>query len=666
VHRRAKGGKVRHVSAAAEELVGHRLYVWIVDDSPLEAELVRRSLAPVCAVEVFTDAAAMLEHASRSKPPDAIVLDWEMPGLSGIEVCQFLRSQPPTQAVPILMLTIHNETRDLVQGLAAGADDFLAKPYNAAELSARISALVRAKRTRERADAAERTVRALLMQLPEAVVSVDGEGVIVFVNLEAQKMLGADATALRGQRLQDLLSGLAIVRSPAHGDQTVSLPDVRRGDRVYAPVLRAYAGIDEQQTTFSFRDVTSDRRHDQERAQLLARERDARAEAEAANRAKDEFLAVVSHELRTPLNAMLGWMRLLRNGTLPADRRAQALETVERNALAQKKLVEDILDVSRVISGNLSLTFSALEIALTVRMAVEAVRPAADAKALGLHVDIAQDIPVIEGDADRFQQMVWNLLSNAVKFTPRGGSVNLDVSCDASSVAIRVSDTGEGIAPAFLPHIFERFRQGDTGTTRRHGGLGLGLAIVKHLAELHGGSIEARSDGPGNGATFVLRLPAHAKRRVHGAPVFGGLEYSLKEPSAVQLKGMRLLVVEDDEDTRELITTILKQQGAEVAGVGSAADAFVAVEREAPTVVVSDIGLPVQDGYELARTLRGHAAHLDGSMSLLAVTAFAANQDRERALQAGFDAFIAKPVDSAELIRVVAKLVAQRQAVSRS
>ena len=653
------------MSAAAEELVGHRPYVWIVDDSPLEAELVRRSLAPVCAVEVFTDAAAMLEHASRSKPPDAIILDWEMPGISGIEVCQFLRTQPPTQAVPILMLTIHNETRDLVQGLAAGADDFLAKPYNAAELSARISALVRAKRMRERADAAERTVRALLMQLPEAVVSVDGEGVIVFVNLEAQRMLGADATALRGRRLQDLLSGLAIVRSPAHGDQTVSLPDVRRGDRVYAPVLRAYAGIDEQQTTFSFREVTSDRRHDEERAQLLARERDARAEAEAANRAKDEFLAVVSHELRTPLNAMLGWMRLLRNGTLPADRRAQALETVERNALAQKKLVEDILDVSRVISGNLSLTLSALEIAPTVRMAVEAVRPAADAKALELHVDIAQDIPVIEGDADRFQQMVWNLLSNAVKFTPRGGSVNLDVSCDASSVAIQVSDTGEGIAPAFLPHIFERFRQGDTGTTRRHGGLGLGLAIVKHLAELHGGSIEARSDGPGSGATFVLRLPANAKRRVQGAPVFGGLEYPLKDPSAVLLKGMRLLVVEDDEDTRELITTILKQQGAEVAGVGSAADAFAAVEREAPTVVVSDIGLPVQDGYELARTLRGHAAHLDGTMSLLAVTAFAANQDRDRALQAGFDAFIAKPVDSGELIRVVAKLVAQRQAVSR-
>ena len=648
------------MTAAAEELVGLRPYVWIVDDSPLEAELVRRSLVPVCAVELFTDAAAMLEHASRATPPDAIILDWEMPGISGIEVCQFLRTQPATQAVPILMLTIHNETRDLVQGLAAGADDFLAKPYNAAELSARISALVRAKRMRERADAAERTVRALLMQLPEAVVSVGGEGGIVFVNLEAQRMLGADATSLRGQRLEALFDGLDVVRSPAHGDQAVSLPDVRRGARVYAPVLRAYAGIDEQQTTFSFRDVTSDRRHDQERALLLARERDARAEAEAANRAKDEFLAVVSHELRTPLNAMLGWMRLLRNGTLPPERRVQALETVERNALAQKKLVEDILDVSRVISGNLSLTLSALEIAPSVRMAVEAVRPAADAKTLELLVGIADDIPVIEGDSDRFQQMVWNLLSNAVKFTPRGGRVSLDVSCDGSGVAISVSDTGEGIAPAFLPHIFERFRQGDTGTTRQHGGLGLGLAIVKHLAELHGGSVEARSDGRGAGATFVLRLPILSKRDLRDTPVFGPPDPSPRNAPTVMLTGLRVLVVEDDEDTRELILTILRQQGAEVLGVSSAADAFLAVDREAPAVVVSDIGLPVQDGYELARTLRAHSAHVDGRMRLLAVTAFAANQDRERALKAGFDAFIAKPVDAAELLHVVARL-AQRQ-----
>jgi signal transduction histidine kinase len=648
------------VSAALEESVNRRPNVWIVDDSPLEAELVRRSLAPLCAVEIFTDAAAMLEHGSRSKPPDAIILDWEMPGISGIEVCQFLRTQPATQSVPILMLTIHNETRDLVQGLAAGADDFLAKPYNAAELSARISALVRAKRMRERADTAERTVRALLMQLPEAVVSVDGDGGIVFVNLEAQRMLEADATTLRGQPLRTLVDGLAIGGSPAQGNQAISLPDVRRGDRVYAPVLRAYAGIDEQQTTFSFRDVTSDRRYEEERGQLLAREREARAEAEAANRAKDEFLAVVSHELRTPLNAMLGWMRLLRNGTLPPERRVQALETVERNALAQKKLVEDILDVSRVISGNLSLTMSALEIAPSVQMAVEAVRPAADAKALELRVRVAKDIPVIEGDADRFQQMVWNLLSNAVKFTPRGGRVVLDVSCEGPGVAICVSDTGEGIAPVFLPYIFERFRQGDTGTTRQHGGLGLGLAIVKHLAELHGGSVEARSEGRGMGATFVLRLPTVSKRHAGEPRVFRRDELSAKDPSAVLLDGVKLLVVEDDEDTRELIVTILRQQGAVVHAVGCAADAVLEVEREIPSVVISDIGLPIEDGYGLAGRLRVHPAHLDGRMRLVAVTAFAASQDRDRAIQAGFNAFVAKPVDPGELIQVVARLATRR------
>jgi signal transduction histidine kinase len=646
------------VSAPNTELVV-RPHVWIVDDSPLEAELVRRSLAPVCSVELFTDAAAMLEHTSRAIAPDAIILDWEMPGISGIEVCHFLRTQPATQSVPILMLTIHNETCDLVQGLAAGADDFLAKPYNAAELSARISALVRARRMGERADSAERTVRALLMQLPEAVVSVDGGGHIVFVNLEAQRMLGADAKTLRAQRLQTLVEGLVVGRGATQADQAVSLPDVRRGDRIYAPVLRAYAGIDEQQTTFSFRDVTSDRRHEEERAQLLARERDARAEAEAANRAKDEFLAVVSHELRTPLNAMLGWMRLLRNGTLPPERRAQALETVERNALAQKKLVEDILDVSRVVSGNLSLTLSAMEVEPIVRMAVEAIRPASDAKALELDVGLAPDIPIVEGDADRLRQMVWNLLSNAVKFTPRGGRVSLDVSCDGGGVAIRVSDTGEGIAPEFLPHIFERFRQGDTGTTRQHGGLGLGLAIVKHLAELHGGSVEARSKGRGMGATFVLRMPV-VSRQVGRELVYFGPPDSTPMESSLMLAGLRLLVVEDDEDTRELLVTILRQQGAEVRSVATAAAAITTVENDPPGVVVSDIGLPGEDGYQLAQQLRQHAAHRNGRMRLLAVTAFAATQDRDRALRAGFDGFVPKPVDPSELIRVIARITSRR------
>jgi signal transduction histidine kinase len=642
------------VSAANDFAVRPPL-VWIVDDSPLEAELVRRSLLPVFIAEIFTDAAAMLEHASRATTPDAIILDWEMPGISGIEVCHFLRTQPATQSIPILMLTVHRETRDLVQGLAAGADDFLPKPYSAAELSARISALVRGKVTRERADQAERDVHTLLMQFPEAVVSVDDKDCIVFVNLEAQRMLGADASSLQGKRLQALFDGAVFARAEGAGDQPVAIADVRRGDRVYSPVLRTYAGIDKHQTTYSFRDVTNDRRHDEERARLLARERDARREAETANRAKDEFLAVVSHELRTPLNAMVGWMQLLRSGTLPPERRAQALETVERNALAQKKLVEDILDISRIISGNLRLAKGTVDVAACVRASLDAIRPSADAKGLELDVAFGPDLAPIEGDVDRLQQMVWNLLSNAVKFTPRGGRVSVAVTREGGSVTVLVRDTGQGIPGAFLPHIFERFRQADTGTTRQHGGLGLGLAIVKSLANLHGGTIEADSAGPGSGATFSLRLPVSTGTEAMPGTRMTPTGVRSTGETPMVLTGTLCLVVEDNDDTRELVATLLRQQGARVSTAGTVAEALAEVEREEPSIVVSDIGLPVEDGYALARKLCRHPARA-GGMRLLALTAFAATEDRARALEAGFDAFVPKPVDPSELISTIDRL----------
>jgi signal transduction histidine kinase/DNA-binding NarL/FixJ family response regulator len=649
------------VIAASNEIVVRPAKVWIVDDSPLEAELVRRSLLPVCEAELFTDAAAMLEHASRAQAPDAIILDWEMPGISGIEVCQFLRTQAATRSVPILMLTIHSETRDLVQGLAAGADDFLPKPYNAAELSARVTALVRANRSRERADEAEGTVRALLMQLPEAVVSVDPDGRIVFVNLEAQRMLASvvrDSGTLKGRPLRELVEGLAVARVDRTADQAIALPDVQVGDRTYAPVQRSYAGIDERQTTFSFRDVTSERRHEAERTRLLAREREARLEAEAANRAKDDFLAIVSHELRTPLNAMVGWLQLLRGSALPAERRGHALETVERNALAQKKLVEDLLDISRIVSGNLRLASSTIDVTSCVGVAIDAIRPAADAKELKLDVTLDPGLAQIEGDPDRFQQMVWNLLSNAVKFTPKGGRVHVGVARRDEEVVVRVTDSGQGIEPHFLPHIFERFRQADTGTTRQHGGLGLGLAIVKHLAELHGGTIEATSAGRGHGARFSLRLPAPAPDAARLTPITKAIGST---PRLALLQGTACLVVEDDADARELVATVLRQRGATVTTAASAAEAIREVERARPDVVVCDIGLPTDDGYAVARTLRAHAACVAGTR-LIALTAFVSTDDRERALEAGFHGFVPKPVDPRELVDAIAQLTADGNA----
>jgi signal transduction histidine kinase len=633
--------------------------VWIVDDSPLDAELIRRTLTSIYRVEVFTDGGAVIEHLASAPPPDAVILDWQMPGISGLEVCQFLRARSDTQAIPILMLTVQRDTHDLVRCLAAGADDFLSKPHNQAELSARIAALIRSKRMRERLESAERAVRSLLMQLPEAVMSVDAAGHISFINLEAERMLDRSAASLLGRTLRDVLPEFSFDRELASTLVAVSLPDLVLGDRVFAPAIRRYAGVDATETTLSFREVTLERQHDAERARLLGAERAARTQAEQASRAKDEFLAVVSHELRTPLNAILGWAHMLRRGSLDEAKRERALEVIERNASAQQKLIEDILDVSRITSGKLQITSSPVSLVTSVQTACEAVRPAADDKAIEITIDAADD-PVVLGDPGRMQQVVSNLLSNAVKFTPRGGAVFVKVATDGASASIRVTDTGQGISADFLPYIFDRFRQGDTGTTRAHGGLGLGLSIVRHLVEIHGGSVTAQSDGPGTGSTFTVCLPLrgveHATRGAATKDAF------FASPGSGSLEGIRVLVVDDDKDTRELIVAMLTERRGEAIAVSSAAEGLLAVRSFCPHVIVSDIGMPTDDGYAFVERLRLLDPAEGGSTPIVALTAFAGPQDRERALRAGFDTYVAKPVGSAELATVIANLRAPQVA----
>ena len=629
--------------------------VWIVDDSPLEAELVRRALAPLYCVEVFTDGASVIEQFASQSPPDAVILDWRMPGISGIDVCHFLRGRPQTQSLPILMLTVQNGTHDLVQCLTAGADDFLAKPCNVAELTARVSALVRTKRMHERVLAAERAVRSLLMQLPEGVMSVNAAGEITFVNLEAQRMLGRAAEALIGKKLQQVLPGV-------HGDKLlpamedpVPLADITLDGRVYAPAVRRYAGVDATETTLSLRDVTPERRQAQERSRMLAAEQRARVQAEEASRAKDDFLAVVSHELRTPLNSILGWTRLLRGGYLDADKRARALDTIERSAGAQQKLIEDILDVSRIISGKMALELSTVNLGSAVKSSIDAVRLAAEAKAIDLKLEGADPAPRVVGDPNRLQQIVSNLLSNAVKFTPQGGAVTVTVDIDGAAARIRVRDTGKGISPDLLPHVFERFRQGDTGTSRSHGGLGLGLSIVRHLVDKHDGSVEVESAGPGAGSTFTVRIPLAADEPLRRASV-----PAVSMPSPVSgpasLQGVKVLVVDDDPDARDLMVAIFQQVSAQPRAVCSSADALQEIPTFRPNVIVSDVGMPGEDGYDLVARVRTLAPEQGGRTPTIALTAFAAPNDASRAIRAGFDAYLAKPVDSEDLIQLVAKL----------
>ncbi|WP_445246188.1 hybrid sensor histidine kinase/response regulator [Microcoleus sp. OTE_8_concoct_300] len=402
---------------------------------------------------------------------------------------------------------------------------------------------------------------------------------------------------------------------------------------------------------------TSNRTKDE----LLMREQMIRAEAEAANRAKDEFLSILSHELRTPLNAILGWSAMLRQRTLSEDKVLRALETIERNAKSQAQLIEDILDVSRIITGKLRLQVRPVNLVPVIESAIESVRLAAEAKSIRLQSVLDSQAGLLLGDANRLQQVVWNLLSNALKFTPKDGRVEIRLQRVNSHAEITVSDTGPGISSEFLPFVFDRFRQHDSTTTRSYGGLGLGLAIVRQLVELHGGTVTVVSPGIGQGTTFTVTLPAmiiplppsdperlnsivEAKRRVEASPT---------------LEGLQILVVDDEADALELLSTILQNNGAEVIAVASVNQALTIIETatdRSPHVLVSDIGMPDEDGYSLIRKLRQLEAQRGGKLPAIALTAYAGSDDRRQALLAGFQMHLTKPVDAAELVAVVASL----------
>jgi len=384
--------------------------------------------------------------------------------------------------------------------------------------------------------------------------------------------------------------------------------------------------------------------------------------AEQASRAKDAFLATVSHELRTPLSPILAWARMLQKGVLTAEQESRAVEVIERNAKIQAQLVEDLLDVSRIVEGRLRMEVRPVALGKVVEAAVETVRSAADAR--GVQLDVAIDVaaPLVQGDPDRLQQVVWNLLSNAVKFTPRDGRVGVELAYDGSHVVVKVSDTGQGIAAEQLPHLFERFWQADPSPSRKHGGLGLGLAIVRHLVELHGGGVSADSPGDGAGSTFVVRLPvAPTAHRAPADPHSGGAKPMGKPwPPAARLDGVRVLLVDDEPDANEVVRLLLARQGAEVRVAASAAQALDILERWRPDVLLLDIGMPGEDGYQLIARLRARDDAL-AQIPAVALTAYAAPEDRARMVAAGFAMHVAKPAEPSEITSAVGAVAALRR-----
>ena len=407
-------------------------------------------------------------------------------------------------------------------------------------------------------------------------------------------------------------------------------------------------------------DVTARQRAEDERAALLVRERHARKHAEEADRLKDEFLATLSHELRTPLTSILGWASMIRNREVEGSNAERAIETIERNARSQARLIDDLLDVSRIITGNLRLDLHPLNLAPIVNGALDALRPTADVKGIHLQTRFEPEECLVKGDPNRLRQVIWNLLSNAIKFTQRDGSVNIDLHCVESTARLSVSDTGEGISTEFLPYVFDRFRQAEGSISRKQGGLGLGLAVARHLVELHGGMISAESEGPGHGSVFTVDLPLAQERRDPARAEERKREVDRRQSRSgvVRLDGLHVLLVEDDDDSRRLLGTMLKRYGAKVTSTKSAAEALRVFESEdLPDVLISDIGMPDEDGYDLIRKLRAMPPEKGSQTPAIALTGYASKKDRERALASGYQQHIAKPIEQADIVAAIAALV---------
>jgi PAS domain S-box-containing protein len=608
-----------------------------------------------------------LELASSIKP-QLILLDVRLPDVSGHEVCRRLKADNPT--VPILQVSASYVSGvDRIRGLESGADGYLVKPVEPEELVATIKALLRVREAEEARRESERRYEILFDRSSIPTMICDSSTLeFVDVNKAAVAQYGYSREEFLGMTMREIESdedaGAVehyFSKIPESAASSIECRHKKKdGTIIEVEVIRhelLYRG--RHAALVLANDITARKQTESERDRLLDQEQKAREQAESANRAKDEFLATVSHELRAPLNAMLGWAQILRSTKVDESTLAHAIEIIERSARTQSKLIEDLLDTARIVSGKLRLDIQPVDLTSLIENAVEVLRPAAEAKKINIELSLKAGREVITGDPDRLQQIVWNLLSNAIKFTPNQGSVTVHLERVDPHVRITVSDTGKGISPEYLPFIFDRFHQVDGSSTRRHTGLGLGLSLVRHLVELHGGSVYAKSPGEGQGASFIINLPLRAvlPQSAEGEPpVFGGTGV-LGAPS---LEGVWALVVDDEADARELVATLLQQCGARVTPVGSAQEALAVLATDEngrrPDVIVSDVSMPDVDGYELIHRVRELPPEQGGRIPAVALTAYGRSIDRIRALSAGFQMHMPKPVEPAELATVVASL----------
>jgi PAS domain S-box-containing protein len=650
--------------------VKDRLQLLIVEDSDDDAELISLTLRRGGFETVYerVDQAEAMRAALQRGSWDIVIADYTLPHFSGLQALQVLHESGLDLPFLIVSGTINEEMA--VAAIKAGAHDYILK-HNLSRIIPAAERELREAVNRAERRKVEQQVQIqqyLLDQVNVAVMACDLKFQTIYWNRHAEALFGWHHEEIIGQNIYALLTRPADYDLIAPHQQTLKTAgywegevDVRRRDGSDIPIHSAHSPLlDAQGALLGYvsvsADITERKRVEEERAKLLARERAARAEAEAANRAKDEFLATVSHELRTPLNAMLGWIYLLRTGKLDPATYERALETIERNTRLQAQLIEDLLDVSRIIAGKLRLNVRPTDVSPVIIAAIESVRLAAEAKGIECRLMSDPGIRIVMCDPDRLQQVIWNLLANAIKFTPKGGRVTVQLQRADDSAEIIVSDTGQGISADFLPFVFDRFRQADSTPTRAHGGIGLGLSIVRHLVELHGGTVTAESAGHEQGAKFVVRLPLSGGQSREAEVIRREDLPGIASLRLTALEGLRVVVVDDDPDARELLTTLLGKCRVDVRAVATVVEALRVIHEQRPDVIVSDIAMPDENGYDLIRQVRQLEPERGGLIPAVALTAYARDEDRTKTLAAGFQAHLTKPVEPAELTAIIASL----------
>jgi signal transduction histidine kinase/DNA-binding response OmpR family regulator len=707
---------------SAPDLVAHRTplprlrhaRIVVADDNADMREYLQRILGEQYEVDAVGDGATALEHV-RANPPDLVLADVMMPSLDGFGLLMAIRGDDQLRSLPVVLLSARAGEESRIEGLDAGADEYMVKPFSARELLACVASQLALARVR--AEAEEERVR-LLRETAAVTRTLNDVGAIVTSDLDRTRVVQAvtDAateltTAAFGAFFYNVLNDAGesytlYTISGVPKDSFSSFP-MPRNTAVFDPTFKGTAVVRSDDITKDPRYGHNAPHHGMPRGHLPVRsylaapvkgrtgevlgglffghpeagrftehhERLAAgiaswasvalenaslyASVQEASRLKDDFLASLSHELRTPLNAILGYARMLRTGAMAVERRQRAMETIERNATSLTQIVEDVLDISRIVSGKIRLNVQAVDLPQLVRNALDVIVPAAEAKGVRVETILDPEAAPVSGDPERLQQVFWNLLSNAVKFTERNGLVQVRLQRVDSHVEVVVSDTGIGIPPRFLPHVFERFRQAEGGPARERGGLGLGLSIARQLAEMHGGTIEASSDGVGRGATFRVKIPLMILSKAAEAPSSVFPRSTPDIPARIgegELRGVTVLAVDDERDALGLLAEVLEAASATVTAARSAGEALTVLDSTVPDVLIADLGMPEVDGFQLIDRVRHHQNPRVRALPAAALTAYARSDDRMKALRSGFHIHLAKPIDPAELVTTIAAL----------